>query len=247
MSSLNAEIRTAIALNHIDHARDLLRRALRDSPDAETYYLASQVAVSEQQKREFLSKALEIDPFYQDAHLAMERLKVLSRSEPEPSEAFRSEFAPIYQPKVKTGALSYALAGLGERLLAQLIDSFILLVLSSLVIALYLTFGIGEGDFEELLQDGVVISLLQIATSALYYIYFLTRHNGQTPGKAALGIRIVKLNGAQLTAWDAILRNIIGYYLSGLFFVLGYLWALWDERRQGWHDKLAGTVVIKAR
>ena len=79
-----------------------------------------------------------------------------------------------------------------------------------------------------------------------YHVLFLTTNNGQTPGKTALRIRIVKLNGAKLSPTDAFLRNVIGYWLSQLFFLLGYLWAIWDDKSQTWHDKLAGTVVVKA-
>jgi uncharacterized RDD family membrane protein YckC len=41
------------------------------------------------------------------------------------------------------------------------------------------------------------------------------------------------------------LREIVGRFLSGLFFGLGYFWSLFDKNAQAWHDKLAGTVVIK--
>jgi uncharacterized RDD family membrane protein YckC len=42
-----------------------------------------------------------------------------------------------------------------------------------------------------------------------------------------------------------VLRHVIGYPLSALFFGLGVFWMLWDRRRQAWHDKLAKTVVVK--
>lgn len=43
---------------------------------------------------------------------------------------------------------------------------------------------------------------------------------------------------------DAIVR-VIGYYIGGAILLLGFLWALWDPNRQGWHDKLANTYVVK--
>ncbi|MCS6871940.1 MAG: hypothetical protein NZ571_10830, partial [Anaerolineae bacterium] len=102
MQDLHAEIRTAIALNNLDRARDLLRQALRGEPDAETYYLASQVAISDEQKREFLRKALELDPFHAGAQYALERLKLLSRASAAPSEvsySYSEPMAPLYKPK----------------------------------------------------------------------------------------------------------------------------------------------------
>ncbi len=65
---------------------------------------------------------------------------------------------------------------------------------------------------------------------------------GQTPGKRVLGVRIVRTDGKRLNLWNA-LRRVIGYIVSSILF-LGYLWILFDNRRQGFHDKLAGTMVV---
>jgi uncharacterized RDD family membrane protein YckC len=247
MPDLHAEIRAAIAANDLERARALLRQALRESPDAEMYYLASQVALSEAQKREFLDKALALDPFHEGARHATERLKLLSQAAVMPSKPFYADSAPIYQMKPKETTSGYPLAGFGERFLAALIDGAVLFVIGLIVGTLYSAVVPEPRTFEELEQQLSVVNLLGLLTSALYYIYFLTNRDGQTPGKAALGIRIVKLNGARLTAWDAILRNVIGYAISSFFLLIGYLWILVDGRRQGWHDKLARTVVVKVR
>jgi hypothetical protein len=71
MSNLNDEIRAAIDTFDVDKARALLREALNNNPDAETYYLASQVAIHEEQKRDFLVKATQLDPFHSEAHAAL--------------------------------------------------------------------------------------------------------------------------------------------------------------------------------
>jgi uncharacterized RDD family membrane protein YckC len=247
VSNLQAEIRAAIAANDPERARELLRQALREAPDAETYYLASQVALSEAQKREFLNRALALDPFHERARLALERLKLLSQAALTPSEPLRADSAPIYEMKQKETISGYRLAGIGERFLAALIDSAVLFVIGLVVGAFYSAIAPPPRTFEELEQQLSAVNLLGLVTSALYYVYFLTNRDGQTPGKAALGIRIVKLDGTRLTALDAILRNVIGYAISAFFLLLGYLWILVDSRRQGWHDKLARTVVIKAR
>ncbi len=65
---------------------------------------------------------------------------------------------------------------------------------------------------------------------------------GQTPGKRVLGVRVVRTDGKRLSFWNA-LRRVIGYIVSSILF-LGYLWILFDNRRQGFHDKLAGTMVV---
>lgn len=73
MSELNTEIRNAIDTMNVDQARQLLRDALKN-PDAETYYLASLVALNDKQKQEFLDKAIELDPFFDEAHKELKKL-----------------------------------------------------------------------------------------------------------------------------------------------------------------------------
>lgn len=65
---------------------------------------------------------------------------------------------------------------------------------------------------------------------------------GQTPGKRVMGVRILRSDGTRLRFGNA-LRRQIGYVVSSVLF-LGYLWILLDNRRQGFHDKLAGTIVV---
>jgi uncharacterized RDD family membrane protein YckC len=65
---------------------------------------------------------------------------------------------------------------------------------------------------------------------------------GQTLGKRVIGVRILRSDGTRLHFGNA-LRREIGYVVSGILF-LGFLWILFDNRRQGFHDKLAGTIVV---
>jgi uncharacterized RDD family membrane protein YckC len=67
---------------------------------------------------------------------------------------------------------------------------------------------------------------------------------GQTPGKRLMGLRIIRVDGGRVTI-GACIRRLIGYYLSA-FLMLGFIWVLFDSRRQGFHDKLAGTLVLYA-
>ncbi|PJF34174.1 MAG: RDD family protein, partial [Candidatus Thermofonsia Clade 1 bacterium] len=123
----------------------------------------------------------------------------------------------------------------------------VLFIIGLIVGTLYAALTPLPRSMDEVQRQSLILNLIGLATSTLYYIYFLTNRDGQTPGKAAVGIRIVKLDGTRLTAWDAILRNVIGYTISSLIFFLGYLWILFDDRKQGWHDKLARTVVVRVR
>ena len=66
---------------------------------------------------------------------------------------------------------------------------------------------------------------------------------GRTLGKRLLGLRVVNEAGNAPGIGRVILREIIGRFISGLVFGLGYLWVAWDGRKQGWHDKIGGTTV----
>ena len=54
-------------------------------------------------------------------------------------------------------------------------------------------------------------------------------------------------SGNNISIGKAILREVIGKWISGSVFDLGYIWVAFDEKRQGWHDKIAGTYVIKIK
>lgn len=76
----------------------------------------------------------------------------------------------------------------------------------------------------------------------LYYFFFWIL-SGQTPGKYLFGLRIVRMNGHRMNLWNCLVRYL-GYYLSFICLGLGYFNILINDRRQGWHDKLAGTCVV---
>lgn len=84
-----------------------------------------------------------------------------------------------------------------------------------------------------------------IAGFPLVYLLFFWILTGQTIGDYATGVRVVRTNGHRMTLVSGALR-LLGYLLCFLSLGLGFLWILVDDRRQGWHDKLAGTYVIYA-
>ncbi len=125
---------------------------------------------------------------------------------------------------------TYRLADQGTRLVALIIDSILVGIIG----------GIFGADAQWLL-GGVMGFVVGVG----YQWFFLTRNGGQTPGKMLLGIRVVKTDGTDLTFVDSLLRYV-GYLINSPIFMLGWLWSFWDPMRQGWHDKLARTVVVMA-
>ncbi|HRF94314.1 MAG TPA: RDD family protein, partial [Aggregatilineales bacterium] len=139
----------------------------------------------------------------------------------------------------------YQLAGGGQRFFANLLDGIILYGINSFLANVALSQMRNAVTLDELNNVLLVYYLITLALSLTYYIG-LSKYGGQTFGKMALGIRVVRVNGDSLRWGNAILRYI-GYILNAFSFGIGFLWILIDEKRQGWHDKMAGTIVIKTR
>jgi uncharacterized RDD family membrane protein YckC len=80
----------------------------------------------------------------------------------------------------------------------------------------------------------------------VYFCYFWSSYGkGQTLGSRALNIRVVKTDGTYLDLVGAFLRYI-GFFISCIALFIGVIWAAFDGQKQGWHDKIAGTYVVKA-
>jgi uncharacterized RDD family membrane protein YckC len=88
--------------------------------------------------------------------------------------------------------------------------------------------------------------LLTFIVSGAYFTYLHATPAGQTVGNRVCGIRVVDAaNGGKLDYGRTLLRFLMSY-VSGIALLIGYLWMLWDPRKQTWHDKIANSVVVKA-
>ena len=87
-----------------------------------------------------------------------------------------------------------------------------------------------------------LIWAFSIILNIAYFTYF-HGSTGRTPGKSLMGLQVVSVQGTPLSYGTAFLRSV-GYLVSSLVFCLGFIWIGFDKRKQGWHDKIAGTVVI---
>jgi len=121
-------------------------------------------------------------------------------------------------------------AGFGQRAVAAIIDGVLLGVVNVILGAVF------NPNFA-----GVVSTALGLA----YYGYFEGGDTGQTIGKRAMSIRVVKTDGEALGTGVALVRYV-ARIISAIPCGLGYWWALWDPEKQTWHDKIAGTYVVPA-
>jgi uncharacterized RDD family membrane protein YckC len=94
----------------------------------------------------------------------------------------------------------------------------------------------------------VLGSLACIAGSFWYYASFHARL-GQTPGKKAVSIKVIAPDGSLLSGGRAFVRVLVyfveSFLASYLVGFLGLLWMVWDKNKQTWHDKAAGSYVIR--
>lgn len=136
-------------------------------------------------------------------------------------------------------------AGFWIRVGAALIDSLLILVIVfPVLISIYgwNYFDLRTPKVTSGTADFFVSWVFPFLAVVLFWLY-----RQATPGKIAMSIRIQDANtGKPLTAGQSIGRYF-AYYISILPFCLGLIWIAFDKKKQGWHDKLAHTVVVRAR
>jgi uncharacterized RDD family membrane protein YckC len=118
-----------------------------------------------------------------------------------------------------------------KRLIAAIIDSFVVSVLVMVITILGGLIGLGGWT-----------SIAALLSQAIYCMYFW-KTTGATPGKSLLHLKVVDLEYETVDIRTAFLRYL-GYFVSSICLMLGYIWILIDGANQGWHDKIADTYVI---
>ena len=106
-------------------------------------------------------------------------------------------------------------------------------------------------------EDSAVINMLEqvvvwitafagLLFTLVYFMFFWVMA-GFTPGKAVMGIAGCPRKQRTSNLAQGALVRMVGYWVSAIPFFLGYIWILFDQHRQGWHDKLADTYVVYVR
>jgi len=162
-----------------------------------------------------------------------------------PPNGSSSRIAPRrYAPPTHAFIGAFEQAGFGLRYGAWMFDFLIMLI--AMMVS---TFGVTALSHRSVLgsnRDLVVVAALTVLLFLLNFV-ILAGIGGQTAGMRILGIYIMRVSGQPFDIKRAAVRHLIGYPISMAFFFLGFLWMLWDPRQQGWHDKLAGTIVVIAK
>jgi uncharacterized RDD family membrane protein YckC len=130
--------------------------------------------------------------------------------------------------------------GFWMRVFASIIDSLILVVFIGLI-----AFAVYGMQYVRLSSEGKTLMfdlLVQGLLPALAVIVFW-RYRGATPGKMLISAKIVDAETLGTPSTGQLIGRYFAYIVSCIF-MLGFIWIAFDRRKQGWHDKLAGTVVI---
>lgn len=131
----------------------------------------------------------------------------------------------------------YEYAGFWIRFGAAILDTLIIGIPMTIVTSML--FGVSENPVEFSTGD-VVSNVLWLVIVIACWIKLAA-----TPGKLILKLKVLDAKtGEYPTIGQAILRYI-GYIPSALAFCIGLIWVGFDKQKQGWHDKIAGTVVVK--
>jgi uncharacterized RDD family membrane protein YckC len=143
-------------------------------------------------------------------------------------------------------------AGLGSRFAAAAVDigiQTLVLAIGSIVVTRAM-FWLPLDEWSSLARS-ISAALLALAGFAIiwgYYFVFEWRNDGQTPGKKALGIRVMQLDGMPVTLWGALIRNLLRFvdFLPALYGV-GAVVALVNPNHRRAGDLVAGTIVARER
>jgi len=161
-------------------------------------------------------------------------------------------YVPPPAPAAAAPGIGYG--GFGLRFVARLLDSLILgipfgvffALIGGLAVASVSTTVDANGNVNTVAAGGaggllILLYLALLVVTVLYFVVLWSR--GGTIGQRLLKLRVVDATtGANISMGKAFLRYV-GLIIAAIPCYLGLLWVIWDPRKQGWHDKIAGTVV----
>jgi uncharacterized RDD family membrane protein YckC len=138
---------------------------------------------------------------------------------------------------------SYEYAGFWIRVAASLIDSLLYLIVT--VPIFLMVFG---SSYYTQPDPSAALSPLNIFLSYVLPIVIILafwQSKQATPGKMLLSLKILDAETGNPVSFSRLVIRYLGYIVSGIVLLLGYIWVGFDAKKQGWHDKMAGTVVVK--
>ena len=144
---------------------------------------------------------------------------------------------------MSTAAPDVEYVGFWARLGASLIDSILLAMICWPVLT-YI-YGWGYWDSDKLIHGPADFLISWLLPAIAVVVFWINRQ--ATPGKIAIDAKIVDADTLEAPTTSKLLIRYLGYYVSTFGLFIGFLWIAFDPRKQGWHDKMANTVVVRSR
>jgi uncharacterized RDD family membrane protein YckC len=127
-------------------------------------------------------------------------------------------------------------AGFWIRTFAYLIDAIGIGIVSGII-----------GSIISSDATGTTANGISFLLGLAYFCYFWSSNGGgQTLGMRVLDLKVVRTDGSALTLTQALIRYV-GLFVAFICFAIGVIWVAFDPEKQGWHDKIAGTYVVRAK
>jgi uncharacterized RDD family membrane protein YckC len=141
-------------------------------------------------------------------------------------------------------------AGFWIRFVAIVIDGIILSIAGAIVGLPFGMYSMGiPHDFPDVgpsfVGTMVLVRVIGLAIAIGYYAFFLTKYGG-TPGKLALGLRVISADGGPVSLGQAIARYFC-YWLDTVILLIGFIIAAFDSEKRALHDMICSTRVIYKR
>jgi len=162
-------------------------------------------------------------------------------SQPPAAPPIESPQEPSSSPRASIDSQLYPVASLADRVTAALLDGAFLLLAYGGFFLFFTAFG---GQF----TSSKLTAAVGLATFSIFYFQYFALFTvlaGATPGMMLRGLRVTSFSG-EPPALRLLLLRSLGYLFSAASFLLGFLWAYWDEDSLTWHDRLSHTYLTSA-
>jgi uncharacterized RDD family membrane protein YckC len=135
----------------------------------------------------------------------------------------------------------------GPRLVAYIIDGILLTVAVTVVaiVLVILTAGLAAVGAVPLAVLAGLLTFLAAFLIGIGYFPWFWAHGGATPGMRIFNLRLVRDRDGGPIGWGEAILRLVGLWVAGAVFYLGYIWILIDKRHRGWQDLIAGTVMVQ--
>ncbi len=142
---------------------------------------------------------------------------------------------------MQTDELEYV--GFWPRVGATIIDTLLLGVIIWPILTAF--YGESYWSSEQFVQGPMDFLLSWVFPAVAVIVFWVLKQ--ATPGKMAVSAKIVDAKTGAAPTTGQCIGRYFSYFLAGLPLGLGIIWVAFDARKQGWHDKLAGTVVVRQK